>query len=270
MKVESSGWSARNFIALVMVLCGLQAVAQSRGGPGVFDTEDQENLRVPVGTVLPVRLNHGFSAKSARAGQVIRGRVMQDVPLPNGRRIPEGAKVAGMILSVSPSGNNSGNKISFRFDRLEIHHRRIPIVTSLRALASFMEVGYAQVPEAPTGFGTPYNWATTDQIGGDVKYGVGGPVTDHWSRTIGQGVFDGVLVHVRAQPGSHCRGAMDDEDRLQALWVFSSDACGVFGMAGVKILHAGRTEPEGEIVLASERGDLKVQAGSGMLLRVVR
>lgn len=270
MKVESSSWSERNFLALVMVLCGLQAVAQSRGGHGVFDNQDQENLRVPVGTVLPVRLNHGFSSKNARARQGITGRIMQDVPLPNARKIPEGAKVAGMILSVSPSGNSSSGKISFRFDRLQIHHRRIPIVTSLRALASFMEVGFAQVPETSPGFGTPYNWATTDQIGGDVKYGVGGPVTDQWGHTVGEGVFDGVLVHVRAQPGSKCRGAMDNEDRLQALWVFSSDACGVYGMTGVKIMHAGRTEPEGEIVLAAERGNLKVQGGSGMLLRMLR
>jgi hypothetical protein len=142
------------------------------------------------------------------------------------------------------------------------------IVTDMRALASLMEVEFAQIPETSLGFGTPYVWATTHQIGGDVKYGVGGPVTDSSSRTVGEGVFDGVLVHVRAQAGTKCRGALDEEDRLQALWLFSADACGVYGIDGVTIAHAGRTEPVGEIVLAAESGDIKVRGGSGMLLRV--
>jgi hypothetical protein len=101
-----------------------------------------------------------------------------------------------------------------------------------------------------------------------VKYGVGGPVTDSSSRTVGEGVFDGVLVHVRAQAGTKCRGALDEEDPLQALWLFSADACGVYGIDGVTIAHAGRTEPVGEIVLAAESGDIKVRSRSGMLLRV--
>jgi hypothetical protein len=171
---------------------------------------------------------------------------------------------------VTPAGNNSPATISFRFDHLEIHHRGTSVVTSLRASASFMEVEFAQIPKTSLGFGTPYVWATTQQIGGDEKYGVGGPVTDKWSQTVGEGVFDGVLVHVRAQPGTKCRGAMDAEDRLQALWVFSADACGVYGMTGVSIAHAGRTEPVGQIALAAESGNVRLRGGSGLLLRVVR
>ena len=33
-----------------------------------------------------------------------------------------------------------------------------------------MEVQFAQPPETTPDFGTPFVWATTDQIGGDVKY----------------------------------------------------------------------------------------------------
>jgi hypothetical protein len=146
----------------------------------------------------------------------------------------------------------------------------IPIVASLRALAGFMEVQSAQTPEFTPGFGTPYLWATTRQIGGDEVYGVGGPVTNQSSERIGKGVYGGVLVHVRAQPEFWCRGPLDSEDRLQALWVFSSDACGVYGIPGVNIAHAGRTEPLGEIILVADQADLLIRGASGMLLRVVR
>jgi hypothetical protein len=274
MRVENRGKVCPRRFALVTALmgclCGFQAAGQSRGGPCDAGQGDQQSLQVPVGTVLPVRLNHGFSSKNARQGQSITGRIMQDVPLPSAGKIPEGTKILGTIVSLTPPANNSGAAISFRFDRLEIHRRRTPVVTYLRALASFIEVEFAQIPEMSPGFGTPYVWATTQQVGGDEKYGVGGPVTDKWSQTVGTGVFDGVLVHVRAQPGAECRGAMDVEDRLQALWVFSSDACGVYGMTGVSIAHAGRTDPVGKILLAAQSGNLRLPGGSGILLRVVR
>jgi hypothetical protein len=215
-------------------------------------------------------VNHGFSSRNAHAGQVITGRVMQDVPLPNGNKIPEGAKILGTILAVSNAGKNSDGQITLRFDQLEVHTQKIAILTNLRALASFMQVEYAQIPETPLGFGTPYVWATTDLIGGDIKYGVGGPVTDAASNTIGEGTFSGVLVHLTSQPGSACRGELNGDDRLQALWVFSGSACGVYGMDGVLIKHAGRGDPVGEITLAASHGDVNVRGSSGLLLRVIR
>ncbi|HET6931342.1 MAG TPA: hypothetical protein VFI45_13545 [Candidatus Acidoferrum sp.] len=227
-------------------------------------------LEIPAGTILPVRLNHTLSSKTAQPGQPVTGRIMQDVPLPNSEKIPEGARVRGTILSVERGTNVAKGKISFRFDALEIHHHEIPIVANLRAIAGFMEVQSAQTPEFSPGFGTPYLWATTRQIGGDQVYGVGGPVTNQASETVGQGVNGGVLVHVRAQPESRCRGAFDSEDRLQALWVFSADACGVYGIQGVKIAHAGRTEPVGQIALEADQPDLLIRGASAMLLRVIR
>jgi hypothetical protein len=248
---------------------GRSVIAQTAALEAEKDS-NTENFRIPVGTILPARLNHGLSSRSAQPGQVVTARIMQEVPLPNHERIPEGAKVLGTIVSVERAGNGTEGKITFRFDTLAIHQRKIPIVTSLRALAGFMEIQSAQTPEFTPGFGTPYIWANTRQIGGDEVYGVGGPVTNQSDETVGKGVYGGVLVHVRAQPESRCRGPLDSEDSLQALWVFSSDACGVYGIPGVKIAHAGRTEPVGEITLLADQEELLVRGASGMLLRVVR
>jgi hypothetical protein len=256
-------------LSLLALLGALPIVAQTVG----FRAEPPAKpavLEIPVGTILPVRLNHALSSRNAEAGQEVTGRIMQDVPLPNHEEIHEGAKVSGRIVSVQRAGNGADGKISFRFDTLEIHGRKISIVTSLRAIAGFMEVQSAQTPEFTPGFGTPYIWANTRQIGGDEVYGVGGPVTSENSGEVGKGVYGGVLVHVRARPESKCRGPLDAEDRLQALWVFSSDACGVYGIQGVTIVHAGRTAPIGEIALGTEQRDLLVHGASGMLLRVTQ
>jgi hypothetical protein len=247
-----------------------QVAGQTPSRASGANSAHQTTLEIPVGTILPVRINRGFSSKSAKNGQVITGRVMQSVPLPGGSKIPEGAKVIGAVVSASPAGTSGGARMSIRFDRVETHRRTVAIVTDLRALASMVEVEYAEIPEVTPDFGTPYVWATTRQIGGDVKYGAGSAVTDLNNRTVGTGLEGGVLVHPQAKPETKCRGALNAEDGLQALWVFSADACGVYGMRGTTILHAGRTEPVGEIVLAAESGEVKVHSGSGALLRVVR
>jgi hypothetical protein len=134
-------------------------------------------------------------------------------------------------------------------------------------MASMMEVADAQVPASGPDRGTPPEWWTTTQIGGEVVYRGGGPVANGL-RPVGKPTANGVLVHLSPVPGTKCRGEVDDNDRLQALWVFSSDVCGAYGYPDLDISHSGRTEPVGEIVLTSRKGDVHLQSGSGMLLRV--
>ena len=217
-----------------------------------------------------MRLNETLSVRKAKSGQRISARIMQDVPLPNGGKIAEGSRLVGAVVSVEPAAQGEGGKVSFRFDKVVTRKGDFPVVTSLRAVAGFMEVQDAETPTVTPDFGTPYVWADRRLIGGDEVYGVGGPVTNRWSDRAGTAVYDGVLVHVRARPESGCRGALDEEDRLQALWVFSADACGVYGIARLQIAHAGRNEPAGEIQLTVTKGDVVVRSATAMLLRVLR
>jgi hypothetical protein len=222
---------------------------------------------IPAGTIVPVALNSSLSSRKVKPGQVITARVMQDVPLSPGSTIHAGAKVIGRVIDVKPANGGTGAQVSFRFDTLVVSKRRIPIITNVRALASMMAVEAAQLPESGPDRGTSQNAWTTDQIGGEVVYRGGGPVADGL-RSVGEPTYGGVLVHISAKPGSPCRGEIEGNDRLQALWVFSSDACGVYDFANLAIVHAGRTDPVGEITLASDKGEVNIRAGSGMLLRV--
>jgi hypothetical protein len=195
---------------------------------------------------------------------------MQSVPLPNAATIPAGATVSGTVTAIQPAANGSSPTVSFTFNQLEIHHQKFPISVDLRALASSTQISLAQIPDVASGFGTPTTWADTVQIGGDYVYGAGGEVTDQHNEKVGKALLGGgVLVQVKAQPGAPCRGDLGDPDRLQALWVFSADACGVYGLHGVKIAHAGRTDPVGLVTLTAESRQVKVGSGSGMLLRTI-
>jgi hypothetical protein len=237
------------------------------GGILIFSAGAFGQETIPGGTILPVRLESSLSGKAEPESE-ITGRIMQEVPLPNGRKLSEGAKVIGRMVRVAPASNGKGVQISFRFDQLVVSKRRIPITTNLRAIASLREIEDAQIPLMGADRGTSQDAWTTIQIGGDVVYRGGGKVMEE-GKVVGEPVSDGVLSRLSSEVGAPCRDEVEGNNRRQALWVFSADACGVYGLAGVTILHAGRSSPVGEITLASKRSNLKVRSGSGMLLRVI-
>jgi hypothetical protein len=131
-------------------------------------------------------------------------------------------------------------------------------------MASMMAVSEAQVPESGPDRGTPsYIW-TTDLIGGQVNYHGGGVITQG-NEIVGHSTPDGVLVHPSTAPDAPCHS---DGDQLQAFWVFSSFACGIYDYGHLSLTHAGRTEPRGEFRIQAAKGNVNLQSGTGMLLRV--
>src|ERR1700751_4345452 len=194
-------------------------------------------ISIPAGTVLPVALHGSLSTKKSQVGQVVKARVMQDIPLGEGGKVRAGAYVQGKVIAVTPAANGSGASITFEFTQLVTSRVAEPITTHLRALASIVEVNSARIPQYDDRGSSSYV-NTTWQIGGE---------------TVEE---EGVLGRVRASSDGTCRGAVEGENRVQALWLFSSDACGVYGYRRVKIEHAGRTSPVGEITLKTEGGDI--------------
>jgi len=224
------------------------------------------NATIPAGTILPVRLNSALSSSKAQSGQIITARIMQDVPLANGEKLREGSKVIGHVVDVSSPADANKEQISLQFDKVISSGRTIPIRTALRAVSGFMAVEEAEVPTS----GTASQPNSRTQVGGDAAYTLGGDVATGNGVVVGKSVNDGVLDQARAsnRQGRDCRGAIDGNNSPEALWVFSSDACGSYGLSEVRIAHAGKTEPVGVIVLVSGKNQLKLASGTGMLLRV--
>lgn len=260
--------AALSLIVAVIWLMGALTIEAAQASTNTVGPTHQNN--VPAGTILPVILRTSFSFDKCMPGQTLHGKIAQDVPLPNGSKIRKGANVEGHVVDVSPAAAGVGSKVSIQFDKVYVAGQWIPIVTNLRAIAGFMTVLEAGVPEEAPSEGTPYNWLPTRQIGGDSVYGVSGPVMsgEDTSKVVGKSGGDGVLARANAKEGTKCRGTVEGNDSLQALWVFSSDACGVYGIEHLNIVHAGRTAPAGTIVLASETPSLKLRSGDGLLLRV--
>ncbi len=223
---------------------------------------------IPAGTIVPVMLRTTLDARKTRVGQKIEARVMQDVPLSAQTRIRAGARLIGHVVEVTRPSATSGSRIVMSFDRLKIDRTEVPVTTSLRSLASMMEVFEAQLPtNAIDDYGTtPSDWVTV-QIGGDVVYrGAGIVMFD--SQVLGKATIGGdVTAKLIASREGGCRGAVADNDREQALWLFSPSACGAYGFEDLKIAHAGRQDPVGDIILTSDK-NVHVPGGSGLLLRV--
>jgi hypothetical protein len=226
--------------------------------------------KISVGTVIPVQLSSSIDVRKAKPGQTITARVAQDVPLYNGESIKAGSRVMGKILTVTQAKMSQPATLTFSFDKVEVSGQVLPIVTNLRALASPLEVESSQTQTSGDDRGSTPPWAeTVTLIGGDVAYRETGKVNNGLDE-VGKSVYAGgwgVLSRVGASPEGRCRGALGTSDQPQALWVFSHNACGVYGY-NATIVHSGRSNPEGTIVLALAEHDFVLGNGSALLLRV--
>jgi hypothetical protein len=273
---HNGNWRARvtraEFVlALAAAGCALAYSAKSATGSGRVNEHMavSPSEAIPVGTIIPVTLGQTLSVEHAQADQEIEARVKQTVPLSKHEKIDVNSRVIGKIVSVAKATEGTGVDISLRFEKIEHRKEMIPIAAVLRAIASYQAVRVAQTPFTGADGGTPTGWANTTQIGGDIRFGDGGEVRNLHKQAVGKGVIGGVLVHVRAQPGSPCDGPENGDDRLQALWVFSADACGVYGMRGVQIAQNGKKEPIGVVTLRFEKAEMEIAGDDAMLLRVV-
>ena len=219
-------------------------------------------VALPAGTILPVSLDTTLHSDHVRVGEPVRATLMQSIP---GTRIHRGARLLGEVVAVTPAPHPS---ITLRFTELAQRDTTIPVAVSLRAMASLLEVEEAETPEDMAMRGTVPENATTRQIGGQQVYRGGGPVAEGMS-PVGKPVAYGILAVPLARPGKDCRAQIDANSAPQAFWLFSSDACGLFGYAQLSIRHAGRTTPAGQIVFTADRPRFTLQSGSGLLLRVL-
>jgi len=223
--------------------------------------------QVPTGTLLPSMLNSSLTSDKATTGGVISAKLMQDVPLPDGKKIRRGSKVMGHVVRVAPASPGHPASIVVQFDRIVIDGKDVPVTTSLRALASMRAVSTAQQPvNASSGNGTSvWDWNMV-QVGGQAVYNGQRIVKSQTGQVVGKVSEPGAVLAVPLpNPALGCTGESDSTTE-QAFWVFSTDACGVYGYGHLS-LEKGLGSPAGQITLQSPKS-ITVRGGSGWLLQV--
>jgi hypothetical protein len=210
------------------------------------------------GTALPISLNSTVSSKGSKAGQKIEGRLMQEVVIPSGGQIKKGARVTGHIVGVK---EGAGPAVVLHFDVLQDEGRSIPLNVSLRALADAGEVFQAKTPvDAASSDESSDSWVTK-QVGGDVVFRGRGYVASPQGKV---GRWSGSGVWGTLTPAGDC-ALQQSSTGEQSLWIFSTTACGTYGLPDVKIASPGNAAPLGDITLQSTKNIL-VRSGSGWLL----
>ena len=217
---------------------------------------------IPVGTVIPVMLSSSLNAAKDKPEKRIEGRVMQDVPLPDGLKIRQGTRVLGHAVNVSKGP--SGSSIVLKFDSIQNEGHTIGIKTGLLAVASMASVRDAQLPISGTPDIDPATQWVTRQVGGDLVRRGWGKVFSS-AGNVGRWV-GGTSVLAKLTPNGEA-GCSEGPgyEREQAVWIFSSTACGTYGLGNLKIAGSGTGSPSGEIDLTSNR-DIDIRGGSGWLL----
>jgi hypothetical protein len=220
--------------------------------------------QIPAGIAVPIQIKTGLNSENDAAGKKIVGQVMQDVPLPGGGKIKEKATVIGHVLQVNKSGP-AGARIVVSFDTIEKDDHDVPIKASLLAVASSMEISQAQSPiNSTSNMDSTSQW-TTRQVGGDIvrrgwgKAGSSGGVEGKWINGTA------VVIKLTPRPEAGCPGGGEGYELEQAVWVFSSAACGTYGLSDISIAHTGATSRIGQIELKSSK-KLVIRSGSGWLL----
>ena len=218
---------------------------------------------IPAGTALPVTLNSSLDARKDKPGQKIQAKLMQDVPLSSGEKIKAGARVTGHIVEVKAAAG--GWRIVVKFDELQDRGTAIPLNVSARAIAAMESIYAAEVPVDATSDSESSNQWVMRQVGGEVINRGRGRITS------GDGLvgrWDGAAWGklTAATDAGDCT-ASDGNGIEQALWVFSTSACGLYGLEDMKLVQSGRTDPLGQIVLESSKA-LHMGGGSGWFLLV--
>jgi hypothetical protein len=216
---------------------------------------------LPAGTALPIALNTTLDSKSGKPGDKLEGKLMQELLLPSGVKVKSGSHLTGHVVAVSKTAA-SGSRMVVQFDSLEDGHTTVPLSVWLRALAAAENVFQAKTPvDASSTYESSFEWVTK-QVGGDVVFRGRGYVASNQGKV---GKWSGTGVWAKLSPGGDC--LENGNGQVQALWVFSTTACGMYGFEDLKILQTGSTAPLGQIALESTK-DILIRSGSGWLLVV--
>jgi hypothetical protein len=131
-----------------------------------------------------------------------------------------------------------------------------------------LAVSTAQQPVNPnSGYGTTsWDWNML-QVGGQVAFNGQRIVRSQTGEVVGKVVEPGAVLGVPlANPARGCAGPSNNSAE-QAFWIFSTDACGVYGYKHLTLNTGVGSSPSAQITFQSPKV-ITIRGGSGWLLLV--
>jgi len=229
---------------------------------------------LPASTAIPVVLTQSAKAGEIKPGEKVAAKTTQVVFLPNGRVLQAGTVVVGHVVESrrfafdrTPYAAQNPSLLAIHFDTITEGGANVPIELSARAIAGPVASHEAGIPHYRDEIDTV---GTRLLIGGDEFSPLDKSVVSPNGSVVGynrkNGVFARLLAATSVNPGSSIR--CDATGSEQSMGIFSADACGVYGINTVTMVHNG-TEGDGTIVLESRRQTVVLDAGSTALLQVL-
>ena len=196
-----------------------------------------ERIQIAPGSVIPVVLTRAIDAKKAKTGDPVEAKVTQDLKANDGAIIlAKDAKVTGHVNSAQPrSKEQKESQVSVVFDHVQMKGADTPLALSIQAIV---------FPMAAEGGGS--SGVSSGPVGGSMANDTtpgGRPSSMSMPSSVGP---DGS----GSQPAT----------RMPPV---TGQTQGVVGNSNVKLAAEGQGS-----VISSEKGNVKVEPGTLMLLRV--
>ena len=208
--------------------------------------------RFAPGSVIPVELTKSVDAKKAKVGDDVEAKVVQDLKAQNGQvLVPKDTKVVGHVTQVQAhSKEQKESDLGIMFDRAVMKGNNVPIPMSIQAVISPTALGSNNnsTTNAPPPENSPSSGTSAGSPGGrNPGMSSGQP------STVSPSTAGGEAPATTRSPGAPHEPV-------------NADTQGVVGMSNLKL--SPTADPKTGSVLSSEKGNVKLDSGTFMLLRV--
>jgi hypothetical protein len=212
-------------------------------------------LRIAPGSVIPVELTKSIDAKKVKIGDEVEAKVTQDLKAANGEVIvPKDTKVIGRVTEVEARNKEQKeSQVGIAFDHaITKAGGSVPLAMSIQAII------------APPSSNPNNGNAGSEGVGQSPPGSGAGMTGNNGARSAGMGVG----AAPPPSPGSSAPGdeASTAQSSANAHQPINGNTQGVVGLSHLKLSVAANAT-QGSVI-SSEKGNVKLDSGTFMLLRV--
>jgi hypothetical protein len=202
--------------------------------------------------VIPVELTKSIDAKKLKTGEEIEAKVTQDLKSGNGELIvPMNTKVLGRVTEVEEGNKEQKeSQVGISFDHAVTKNGdSVPLAMSIQAII------------APPNSNSNNSYASGEGAGVSAPGAGGGMQGNNGARSAGMGT--GAAPPSPGSSGDDANSAQSSANSRQPI---NGNTQGVIGLSHLKLSMAANAT-QGSLI-SSDKGNVKVDSGTFMLLRV--